>query len=392
MRSIVLLLAILLSASALPEAQHNPPPQLVIASATTDGDRLTIQGINFGSAQGAVSLNLSLLDVTAWSDTWIEARLPNGITPGTYLLGVARGRGTVEFDTFDITIGVAGPAGPSGPSGPPGPEGPSGPMGPEGPQGDPGPPGPQGVPGPSGPQGPQGPAVPFTNISALGGTSCMVGAVAGTVSLSIAADGAISLRCVLPPPPDPDPGSCTASASPFANQEEAVRAALTFMTRSRNVSIPEFEVGNASGGFLGTGARFRQTGQGLVMLHQGLNVSQPSTVPGAFTGEVQMNLSATLQVNYQIVGIQGSCQVTASGPLHFALDVTDATHPFVERVDVMNIRDADFDMNVSGCPVFSEIPETFPELQNTLRGVALLQLGAPACRACGSGAFGVCPP
>lgn len=605
MRPIVIALAVLLVAQALPHAQRTPPPQLVIASAIVDADRLTIQGLNFGSVSGAVSLNLSPLHVLEWTDTWIEARLPHGLTPGSYLLGVARGRGTVEFDTFTLTIGATGPAGAAGPAGP---EGPTGPTGPEGPKGDDGPqgpqglPGPQGPPGPSGPAGPQGPAASFSNIGALGGTSCMVGLAHGTVSLFVGADGSISFRCILPPPPPPpdpepvcveplpqtaatveagvealtasreidvpascggtpeiactnstpanplprlamtrhvysvipnpdgtyafsatlgiatitaipialpgptgllecaleidsalgasphitltgqiafdsvtaggavdrlnvggiaiaglttddieisgaglgavgcsgaglgvsfvastltslfedvladrandslcgacgdalfggcplpapDPGSCAAPLGPFATQGNAINAAAIFMTRSRTAPVPQLEVGNSSGGFLGTGALFRPAGAGLLMQQQVLQVAQATALPGAYTVYAQLQLSATFNVSYQVLGISQSCQLSVAGPLTATLGVVDATHPFAERVNVVSIGNVDAaGVQFSGCPGLSDVANALAGLQDHLVGIAVNQLSAPACRACGGDTFSTCPP
>jgi Collagen triple helix repeat (20 copies) len=94
-------------------------------------------------------------------------------------------------------IGPQGPAGPAGPTGQPGApgldgaEGAAGPMGPEGPQG---------AAGRVGPPGPPGPA----SVAALAGSACDThDGSAGTVSVEIAVDGVIQLRCAEDAPPPP---------------------------------------------------------------------------------------------------------------------------------------------------------------------------------------------
>jgi hypothetical protein len=72
-----------------------------------------------------------------------------------------------------------------------------------------GPEGPQGPQGPQGPAGPPGPGGAVTSIEALAGAACQLNGQAGTVAVSVAANGAISLRCALPPPPScTDPIEC----------------------------------------------------------------------------------------------------------------------------------------------------------------------------------------
>jgi len=49
----------------------------------SNGGSVTITGVNFGSAQGSVTLGSTALTVTAWSDTSITATVPAGATSGT---------------------------------------------------------------------------------------------------------------------------------------------------------------------------------------------------------------------------------------------------------------------------------------------------------------------
>jgi hypothetical protein len=98
--------------------------------------------------------------------------------------------------------GPQGPKGDSGATGAQGPKGETGATGPQGPKGDTGATGPQGLQGDKGDKGdngavgPQGPAGPgLSDISQLDGTACAVGSTAGTVGVTTASDGAITLKC-----------------------------------------------------------------------------------------------------------------------------------------------------------------------------------------------------
>lgn len=89
--------------------------------------------------------------------------------------------------------------GPQGEMGPVGPVGPTGPQGPPGPKGDAGNPGPVGPAGPAGPVGPQGePGTGVEHLDDLNGVPCDVGTTAGSVEVTVAADGGVSARCVVP--------------------------------------------------------------------------------------------------------------------------------------------------------------------------------------------------
>ena len=106
-------------------AAPNSPPRLVIVSVTPDvvAETLTIDGTSFGNAEPVVTLNGTPLTVPIWTPSHIEATLPPGLAPGTYLLTVSRGPATTQFDAFNVTLGAAGPQGPAGPTGPQGPPG-----------------------------------------------------------------------------------------------------------------------------------------------------------------------------------------------------------------------------------------------------------------------------
>lgn len=168
--AIFLLLALLAVAAPAEGARRRqpPPPQLLIMETKVTLESglpktIIIRGRKFGDVPGRVTLGgLTLEPVMRWTMTEIEAPLPPGLAPGSYLLTVSRGPAVTQSDSTHVAIGVAGPPGP------PGPPGPQGPVGPEGPRGDEGPPGPEGPEGPEGPQGPQGEPGSLD----LAGTSC----------------------------------------------------------------------------------------------------------------------------------------------------------------------------------------------------------------------------
>jgi Collagen triple helix repeat (20 copies) len=122
------------------------------------GCLLFIHGQGFGTQGGTVVLGTSVLDLQdeEHAPTDIVAKLPVGVTPGTYLLYVVRAPGNASA-ALDVTIGAVGAQGPAGPAGPQGPKGEDGRAGPAGPAGPQGPKGEDGKAGPAGPAGPQGP-------------------------------------------------------------------------------------------------------------------------------------------------------------------------------------------------------------------------------------------
>src|SRR5436190_16358010 len=92
-------------------------PQLVITGAVADanGETVTVNGRNFGTAAGnfgprpLVTLDLVPLDVRAVTDSAILAAAPVGrIPPGAYLLTVSRGSAPADSASLDITLGVPG--------------------------------------------------------------------------------------------------------------------------------------------------------------------------------------------------------------------------------------------------------------------------------------------
>jgi hypothetical protein len=149
----VAVFAALIVASVLQAEQ----PQLTIMRAEADqspdlaAGKILIQGYNFVSGHETnVAVTLAgetLFIIGIPTATEIMAELPAGYQPGTYLLTVSRGSGSVKNDTFNLAIGAAGPPGPAGQKGE---------TGAQGPQGKQGIPGLQGLPGADGLKGDKG--------------------------------------------------------------------------------------------------------------------------------------------------------------------------------------------------------------------------------------------
>jgi hypothetical protein len=200
MRRLAIPIALTFLAGGL-HAQEAPQPslepsQLVILGARADLETglLVITGLDFGE-EPLVTLGLEDLDILHAGADRIEAVLPARITPGSYLLIVARGSRVVDYDIFHVAV----PEPPAAPALPPTQRGPTGPPGPPG---EPGPAGAQGPPGPPGEPGPPGPAAP--PFSPLAGQSCPQGSFVvgfdqeGGILCGAAAEAPLATASLLP--------------------------------------------------------------------------------------------------------------------------------------------------------------------------------------------------
>jgi hypothetical protein len=168
--------------SALAGQNKNNSPtnrELIITEVSIDFDSgtIVIRGDNFDNGgTPTVLLGNDTESLTLMSDYTadeITAELP-AIPDGDYRLTVYTGNGTINYDSYDLTIGAVGPQGPKGDKpahdwsgtrlGFENPDGTwgnyvdlKGEKGDTGPQGAQGPQGIQGLQGPAGSQGPQGP-------------------------------------------------------------------------------------------------------------------------------------------------------------------------------------------------------------------------------------------
>ena len=148
-------------------ADSKNDPMIVEARANAAQSILEIRGFNLAGTKpvlvlGSLPTPLQILSTTS---TRMEALLPAGLEPGSYLLSLTVKKkekdGDERGDEFWVTIGAQGPSGKDGKdgvAGPTGPAGATGPMGPQGPAGLAGATGPQGLAGPPGPPGASGAA------------------------------------------------------------------------------------------------------------------------------------------------------------------------------------------------------------------------------------------
>jgi hypothetical protein len=149
----VFLTAVLLGGRML--AAQATPPVILKVTENRPGTQITITGSGFGSVAPKVKLGSTPLTLNRFNGYTIVADLPDGVTPGAYLLAVEN-TSTHSTAVFSAAIGQTGPAGPIGPAGETGPKGAAGPAGPQGLTGAKGATGPQGLTGTMGPIGPQG--------------------------------------------------------------------------------------------------------------------------------------------------------------------------------------------------------------------------------------------
>jgi hypothetical protein len=179
---------------------------------------------------------------------------------------------------------------------------------------------------------PDRPAPGLTSLDALAGLPCTVGAQAGTVSLTTATDGTISFRCVVSgPPPVPE-----SDFSPFSSKEAYFQAFRLFEFPAQlSAATPRACFGDPDG-ILGTGACVSASPTGISLTTDFSSISEPGGTTaldtlGHFSARWQFDVTAgPLLVNYQILGVSGSCSLTVQAP-NAALDrfsnSIDATLP-----------------------------------------------------------------
>jgi len=104
--------------NAVARAQTTNRPQLLVQRAEADltTETLLIEGQKLlWNDDNEIVVMLAGTRPANLSATQFHvlAQLPRGLAPGTYLLKVSRGTGTVQNDVFDLAVGAAGPAGPA---------------------------------------------------------------------------------------------------------------------------------------------------------------------------------------------------------------------------------------------------------------------------------------
>jgi hypothetical protein len=213
------------SAAQLASADSSRDPVIIEVRANAANTVLQVTGANLSDRTPKLTLGAQArpLVITLLSPTRIDALLPAGISPGSYLLTLTTGKqkdggndsNEDRGDEFWVTLaaagaagkdgatGPAGPAGPAGVTGATGAMGPQGLTGPVGPAGATGPQGSNGAAGPVGATGPQGPAGPAGAIgpqgpSGTGGSlpsfDSLVGLPCNLANIPFACRGVIALE------------------------------------------------------------------------------------------------------------------------------------------------------------------------------------------------------
>jgi hypothetical protein len=340
---------------------------IVITSSSVNGSVLAIHGAGFGNATGNVSLQGQSISVNAWSDTNIAAQLPANLAAGSYLVAVSRqgkkddGQRLRAKDTatFIVTIGAVGPAGPAG------------------------------APGAQGPPWP-GP----TSIDFLSGVPCNVGATAGLVSVQTAADGAITLRCVVPTLPPPAP-FCLDLLQP---SDALVNEALTLFTHSQDVAIASscggVSIACSSGNPVTASFHMNTTEVTLSPVTSGGTYPFTVTFSATTQAGIPITLTGITCLAMFDTTLTGSSTTTLSGELIFDSHTATGTGP-INRVRVGSIVGLsegldDGDISVTGgglCPAANLFSTT---LRSVLRQSISDSMNRGACRQCGSTALGDC--
>jgi hypothetical protein len=111
-----------------PATAFGASPEITWATADYTNQLCYVDGSNFGTKQGAVTVGAAKLTVKSWTPTEIVAALPSGVVPGSYLISVTTtGKGGQKITAnFDAAFGTEGAQGATGPTGAIGATGPTG--------------------------------------------------------------------------------------------------------------------------------------------------------------------------------------------------------------------------------------------------------------------------
>lgn len=382
-RQVFVVAALLACLAAAKPASAQAIPAISATHADLAAGELRIWGNNFIASPrprvyiGTDGQGYVELPVASATGQLIIATIDPLTRPATYGLTVLFGTRGFPAAVFTLAVGAAGEKGEKGDTGA------SGDPGAPGAKGDPGERGPQGVPGPPGPQGPAGVAIP--SLGSLNGTPCLVESDEGTVSVFVAADGTVSLRCVLPPPAPPTPlDELTADAA-------TADAALRFALSPRTVRLSRSCIGNSSSVF-GTGACWEPVPAftGGVAITPVAQAVTGSSAPFGFTATLHTN--TPLRVNGQIVGVSFSCNMTHQQTLDVAGEVrflSGTPGGPVDRAEPVPASATSTPVS-SGCEfAAANFPELFTEINGAIQGQVVINLPVAVCRR--NGVYEVCP-
>jgi hypothetical protein len=382
-RHVFVVASLLACLAAAKPASGQAIPAISAAHADIDAGELRISGNNFIASPrprvyiGTEGAGYVELPVASATGQLIIATIDPLTRPATYGLTVLFGTRGFPVAVFTVAVGAAGEKGEKGDPGA------KGDPGTPGAKGDAGERGAQGIPGPPGPPGPQGPAgTAIASLGSLNGTACLVGSDAGAVSVLVAPDGTVSLRCVLPPPPSTldelTPDAATADA--------ALRVALG----PRTVRLSRACIGNPTSIF-GTGACWDPVpafsgGAAITPVAQAVT---GSSAPFGFTAT--LHTTTPLHVTGRVAGASFSCNMTHQQTLELAGEVRFASGTPggpVDRAGPVTASASSTPVS-NGCELFAgSIPNFLTEVNDTIQGVVVINLGVEICRR--SGVYEVC--
>jgi len=376
-RQLFVMVSLLACLGAAKPASGQTIPAISAAHADLASGELRIWGNNFIASPrprvyiGTDGQGFVELAVVSATNQLIIATIDPLTRPATYGLTVLFGTRGLPVAVFTLTVGAAGEKGQKGDSGE------SGEPGAPGEKGDPGERGPQGVAGPPGPPGPQGPAgASLASLGSLNGTPCLVGSDAGTVSVSVAPDGTVSLRCVLPPPPPPP------ALDQLTPDAATAHAALQFALSPRTVQLPRGCVGNPTSA-LGTGACWEPVpavtgGTAITPVAQAVT---GTSAPFEFTAT--LHTDTPLRVTGRVVGSSFACTMTHQQTLDLAGQLLFESGTLGGPVDhaVPAIRSSTSTFTSDGCAAtLGNIPGFITDLNATIEGEVVINLGVAVCR------------
>ena len=218
--------------------------------------------------------------------------------------------------------------------------------------------------------------VRLTSLDGLNGLICSVNGTPGTTALTIATDGQVSLKCNTPPPPPPD--RCCEITDP-----KLVSKFTPYLTQIQSVALPRLCIGSMIG--LGTG--FCIDSATLAINWDGLDISSELVGTELYSDHEfvrQFDVAPhVFTVDYRIVGVGGSCQLTVGAPNTrlseiVRSDMISSPEGPLHHV-AAHTRSVSMIPDVSGCGLLASL-EVVPTLQEALEQLAVQVLGMqPIC-------------
>ena len=217
------------------------------------------------------------------------------------------------------------------------------------------------------------------------------------MSVTTAANGDISFRCVLPPV-DPNAGF----DAPLETVDKYFVAFKQFEFPAHASSPFARTCFGDPSGALGIGGCLGPSAAGLALDTTSVNISFPPPGPtplgalGHFDARWIFALSGIVPFQYQVLGINGSCSVSVNGPamgvnLVFEFDrMNDSTQDVIR---LQSISDLAGNIDLGNCGGLAEFGELVLDSVRAQAAQAVVEaLGATrVCRARGTDVFTACP-